>query len=147
MMAESTPLTSAERRLALLLRILALVFVGGAAGFLLRPEELIHGLGIPGAYIGLPALATTSTAVESDFWFPLAVANMAAMATCCWFAAGDIRGRRTLVYAVVVSMLVASATAALVFVRWSPAFPFLAVALVALAVALILLRGLHRARA
>jgi hypothetical protein len=146
MMADATPLTSAERRLAWLLRILALLFVGGAVGFLLRPEEMIHHLGVPGTFIGLPSLATTGMAVESDFWFALAVANMAANAACCWLAASNIRVRRALVYPVVVSMLVASGTAALVFVRWAPAFPFLALVLVALPVALILLRALGRAR-
>jgi hypothetical protein len=131
----------------LLLRFFALLFVGGATGFLVRPEEVIHGLGVPGTYIGLPSLSPSSVAVESDFWFALAIANMATDAACCWFAAADVRGRRTLVYPVVVSMLVASGTAALLFVRWSPAFPFLAVVLVALPVALVLLRGLNRARA
>ena len=143
----ATPLTTAERRFAVLLRVAALLFVACAAGFLLRPEEVIHGLGLPGVHIGLPPLATVDLAVESDFWFAFVVANMATNAAGCWLAAGDIRGRRTLVYAVVVSMLVVSGTAALVFVRWSPAFPFLAIALAALPVALILLRGLNRTRA
>lgn len=146
-MAEPTPPTAGERRLALLLRLLALVFVAGGIAFLLRPEEIIHGLGVPSAMIGLPALATTNVAVESDFWFALAVANMATNAACCWIAAGDVRVRRALVYPVVVSMLVATATAALVFIRWAPALPFLVIVIVALPVALILLRALGRARA
>jgi hypothetical protein len=145
-MADATALTSAERRLALLLRLVALLFVAGAVGFLLRPEETILGLDVPGTLIGLPTLATTNVAVGSDFWFALAIANMATNATCCWLAAGDIRLRRVLVYPVVVSMLVSTATAALLFVRWVPAFPFLAVVLVALPVALVLIRGLIRAR-
>ena len=146
-MPDAIPPTSGERRLALLLRLLALLFVVGAAAFLLRPEEIIHGLGIPGPMIGLPSLATTTGAVESDFWFALAVANMVTNAACCWIAAGNVRLRRALVYPVVVSMLVATATAAVVFVRWAPALPFLAIVIVALPVALVLLRALGRARA
>lgn len=145
-MVDATALTSAERRLALLLRLVALLFVAGAVGFLLRPEETIRGLDFPGTLVGLPTLAATGVAVGSDFWFALAVANMATNATCCWLAAGDIRLRRVLVYPVVVSMLVSSATAALLFIRWAPAFPFLAVVLVALPMALVLLRGLSRTR-
>jgi hypothetical protein len=145
-MPDATPPTAGERRLSLLLRLLALLFVAGAAAFLLRPEEIIHGLGIPGPMIGLPALATTSVAVESDFWFAFAVANMATNAACCWIAAGDVRFRRVLVYPVVVSMLVATSTAALVFIRWAPALPFLAIVITALPIALILLRALGRAR-
>lgn len=145
-MPDAIPLTAAERRLSLLLRLLALIFVAGAVAFLVRPEEIIHGLGVPSAMIGLPALATTTGAVESDFWFALAVANMATNAACCWLAAGDVRLRRALVYPVVVSMLVATATAALVFIRWAPALPFLAIVIVALPIALVLLRGLGRTR-
>src|SRR5919198_375247 len=60
--------------------------------------------------------------------------------------AGDVRGRRALVYPVVVSKLTSSGTGLLLFVQWAHALPLLAIALVDLPIAVILLRALGRAR-
>jgi hypothetical protein len=143
--AESSALTRGERSLARWLRLFALLFLAGAAGFLLRPDDTVRDLDRVGALVGLPTLAAGRLPVASDFWLPLAIANMATIAACSWLAAADVRGRRALVYPVVVSKLASSATGILLFVRWCPAFPFLTVALVDLPIAVILLTKLRGA--
>ncbi|HYR96953.1 MAG TPA: hypothetical protein VEM57_09455 [Candidatus Binatus sp.] len=145
--AEAAPLTRAERKLAWLLRLFAVLFAIGAVGFLVRPDETVTDLDRLGALVGLPTLQRTAVAGVSDFWLPLAIANMATIAACAWLAAGDVRRRRALVYPIVVSKLASSATGVLLFVRWSPAFPFLAVALVDLPIAVILVSALRAAPA
>ena len=144
---EAAPLTRAERKLAWLLRFFAVLFAIGAVGFLVRPDETVTDLDRVGALVGLPILQQTAVAGVSDFWLPLAIANMATIAACAWLAAGDVRRRRALVYPIVVSKLASSATGVLLFVRWSPAFPFLAVALVDLPIAVILVSALRAAPA
>jgi hypothetical protein len=146
LIAETAPLGQGERRLALVLRLFALLFAVGAVAFLLQPEETVGNLNLPGALIGLPPLLPADRAVSSDFWFALAIANMATIAACSWLAAGDVRRRRVLVYPVVVSKLVSSGTALLLFVRWAHTFPFLATALVDLPIAIILIVALRGAR-
>src|SRR5882672_6260340 len=145
--AEAAPLTRAERKLAWLLRLFAVLFAIGAVGFLVRPDETVTDLDRLGALVGLPTLQRTAVAGVSDFWLPLAIANMATIAACAWLAAGDVRRRRALVYPIVVSKLASSATGGLLFVRWSAAFPFLAVALVDLPIAVILVSALRAAPA
>jgi len=145
--AEAAPLTRAERKLAWLLRLFAVLFAIGAVGFLVRPDETVTDLDRLGALVGLPTLQRTAVAGVSDFWLPLAIANMATIAACAWLAAGDVRRRRALVYPIVVSKLASSATGVLLFVRWSAAFPFLAVALVDLPIAVILVSALRAAPA
>ncbi len=144
--AEAAPRTSGERRLAWLLRILALLFAMGAVGFLLRPDETVRYLDWAGVLVGLPPLPPSRVAVASDFWFALAIANMATIAGCAWLAAGDVRGRRVLVYPIVVSKIASSATSIVLFVRWSHSLPFLTIALVDLPIAFLLLAALRRAR-
>ena len=146
-MPDASPLTAPERALARWLRLFAVLFALGTVGFLLRPDDTVRDLDRVGALVGLPTLGAGRMPVASDFWLPLAIANMAAIAACSWLAAADVRGRRALVYPVVVSKLASSATGILLFVRWCPAFPFLTVALVDLPIAVILLRVLSRARA
>jgi len=144
---ETQPLTREERRLAWLLRFLGLVFVIGAVGFLLRPDETVADLDRVGALVRLPTLAQTRYPVASDFWLPIAVANLATIATCAFLAAADIRRRRALVHALVVSHLVSGGAGLLLFVRWCTAFPFLATALVDLPIAVILVSALRAAPA
>jgi hypothetical protein len=144
--APSGPRNAGERRLARWLRFFALLFATGAIVFLLRPEETVADLNLPGRLFGLPPLEPGMRPIASDFWFALAIANMATIATCCWLAASDVRRRRVLVYPVVVSKLVSSGTGILLFVRWAPAFPYLAVALVDLPIAVILIAALRGAR-
>src|SRR6266850_415834 len=128
--AEAAPLTRAERKLAWLLRLFAVLFAIGAVGFLVRPDGTVTDLDRVGALVGLPTLHRSAVAGVSDFWLPLAIANMATIAACAWLAAGEVRRRRALVYPIVVSKLASSATGVLLFVRWAFAFPFLATALV-----------------
>jgi len=144
-LTEPGPLSRPERRLAWLLRFFALLFAVGAVAFLLRPDDTVANLDRVGALVRLPTLVSTRMAVVSDFWLPLAVANMATIAACAWFAASDVRRRRALVYPIIVSKLASSATGILLFVRWAHAFPFLAVALVDLPIAMILVSALRRA--
>jgi len=143
--AEAQPFTRAERKLAWLLRLLALAFALGAVGFVLRPDETVTRLDRVGALVGLPTLLRSPSPVVSDFWLPFAVANLATIAVAAWYAAGDVRRRRGLVYPIVASMLVSSATAILLFVRWAPAFSFLAAGLASLAIAIVLVSGLRAA--
>jgi hypothetical protein len=144
-LTEPGPLSRAERRLAWLLRFFALLFAVGAVAFLLRPDDTVANLDRVGALVRLPTLVSTRMAVVSDFWLPLAVANMATIAACAWFAAADVRRRRALVYPIIVSKLASSTAGILLFVRWAHAFPFLAVALVDLPIAMILVSALRRA--
>ena len=143
--AESRTLSRPERKLAWLLRFFGLLFAIGTVGFLLRPDDTVRDLDRVGALVGLPTLAHTAFPVVSDFWLALAVANMATITACSWIAAADIRRHRALVYPIVVSKLASSATGILLFVRWALAFPFLAVALVDLPIAIILVSALRAA--
>src|ERR671937_774248 len=97
---ETPPLTGPERALARWLRLFAVLFALGTLAFLLRPDDTVRNLDRLGALL----------------WLPLAVANMATITTCAWLAAGDVRGRRALVYPVVVSKLTSSGTGLLLFV-------------------------------
>ena len=144
---DAAPLTRAERKLARLLRLFALLFAIGAVGFLVRPDGTVADLDRVGELVGLPTLYGTPVAGLSDFWLPLAIANMATIAACAWLAAGDVRRRRTLVYPIIVSKFASSMTGILLFVRWAPAFPFLAIALVDLPIAIILISALRAAPA
>ena len=143
---ETPPLSGPERALARWLRLFAVLFALGTLAFLLRPDDTVRNLDRLGALLGLPTLPPSRVPVASDFWLALAVANMATITTCAWLAAGDVRGRRALVYPVVVSKLTSSGTGLLLFVQWAHALPLLAIALVDLPIALILLRALGRAR-
>jgi hypothetical protein len=137
------PRTRPERKLAWLLRFFALLFAVGTVTFLLRPDDTVKNLDWVGSVVRLPTLSDPRTAVLSDFWLTLAVANMATITVCCWLAAGDVRRRRTLVYPVIASKLASSATGILLFVRWAMAFPFVAAALVDLPIAIILIAALR----
>jgi hypothetical protein len=143
--AETAPLARAERRLARRLRLLALLFAAGAVGFVLRPDETVTGMDRVGSLVGLPTLMRTAVPVASDFWLPLAVANMAAGAVGAWYAGGDVRRRRPVVYPIVASAVSAAAAAILLFVRWAAAFAFLAAALVNLGIAIVLVSALRAA--
>jgi hypothetical protein len=140
---EARPVTRAERKLAWLLRLFALLCIGGAVVFLVRPDETVRDIDRVGALVRLPTLAQTGYPVVSDFWLAQAVANMIALAACAWLAASDVRRRRALVYPIIVSNLVSSATGILLFVRWSAALPFLAIALIDLPIAVILIAALR----
>ncbi|HJQ74469.1 MAG TPA: hypothetical protein VJ814_06255 [Gaiellaceae bacterium] len=142
--ADARPLTRAERKLAWLLRFFALLFAIGAVGFLVQPDETVQRLDWVGALVGLPTLAQSRYPMASDFWLALAIANMATIAACAWFAAVDIRRRRALVYPIIVSKIASSTTGILLFVRWAHAFPFLTVALVDLPIAMILVSALRK---
>jgi hypothetical protein len=143
---DARPPTRSERKLAWLLRVLGLLFVAAAIGFLLRPDGTVVGLDRVGALAGLPMLTATSRPMASDFWLSFAVANMATLAACAWLAAGDVRRRRPLVHVIVVSALALAGTAALLFVRWAHAFSFLAAALVGLTIAIVLISALRDPR-
>ena len=143
--ADGRGLTRAERRLGWLLRLLALLFALGAVGFVLTPDETVARVDRVGALIGLPTLVRTGAPVVSDFWLPLAIGNMASMAVAAWYAAGDVRRRRSLVHVIVTSALASAATAVLLFVRWAAAFSFVAAALVNLAVAIVVVSALRAA--
>jgi len=138
--------TGGERRLAWTLRVFALLFGIGTVGFLLRPDQTVADLDRFGIAIGLPGLPPSGVPVASDFWLALAVANMATITACSWLAAADVRGRRALVYPIVVSKFASSGTGVLLFLRWAHALPFLVIALVDLPIALILIAALRRAR-
>jgi hypothetical protein len=144
--ASSTTSLRAERRLGWLLRAYGLVFAAAAVLFLLRPDATVVDVDRLGALLRLPTLPPSPGAVASDFWHPLAVADMAALTACCWLAAGNVRVRRALAWPVVVALLAAAATAALLFVRWTHALPFLLLAVVSLLLAGLLVRALRRAR-
>lgn len=139
-------LSGAERRLAWLLRLYALLFAAGAVGSLLRPDATVEDIDRVGALLGWPPLPASQVPVASDIWLALAVANMATVSTCSLLAAGDVRARRVCAYPVVVSLVAAAASGLLLFVRWTPAIPFLAITLVALAFAILLVRALRGAR-
>jgi hypothetical protein len=143
--AEPRALSRPERKLAWWLRFFALLFAIGMVGFLVRPDDTVKDLDRVGALVGLPTLARSAVPMVSDFWLALAIANMATITTCAWLAAGDIRRRRALVYPIIVSKFVSSATGLLLFVRWTLAFPFLATALVDLPIAFILISALRAA--
>ena len=140
---DARPPTRAERRLAWLLRVLALLFAAGAIGFLVRPDNTVTALDRIGALAGLPTLADARLPVVSDFWLAFAVADMATLATCAWLAAADVRRRRSLVHAIVVSKLTATMAAVLLFVRWAHVVPFLAIAVVEMAVAIVVVSALR----
>jgi hypothetical protein len=143
--AEAAPLTRAERKLARVLRSFAVLFALVAVGLVLRPDEAVTQLDRIGAFVGLPLLFRSAVPVVSDFWLPLAIANLISIAVGAWYAAGDVRRRRALVYPIVASTLASSATAVLLFVRWAAAFSFLAAALVNLAIAVMLISALRAA--
>src|SRR2546425_8304695 len=142
---EARALSRPERKLAWLLRLFALLFAIGMVAFLLRPDDTVRDLDRVGALVGLLTLARSAFPMVSDFWLALAIANMATITTCAWLAAADVRRRRALVYPIIVSKLVSSATGILLFVRWALAFPFLATALVDLPIAIILVSALRAA--
>jgi hypothetical protein len=142
---EGAALTRAERKLARVLRVLALLSGIGAVGFLLRPDETVTLLDRIGAVVGLPTLFRSAAPVVSDFWLPLAIGNLAATAVSAWYAAGDVRRRRALVYPMLASTVASAATCVLLFVRWAAAFSFLVAALVNLAIAVTLISGLRAA--
>src|SRR3989442_439795 len=144
---DAASLTAPERALARWLRIFAGLFALGTLAFLLRPDDTVRNLDRVGSLLGFPTLAPSQVPVASDFWLTLAIANMATITVCAWLAAGDVRRRRGLVHAIVASKLASSATGILLFVRWSPTFPFLAAALVDLPIAMILVSGLRAAPA
>jgi hypothetical protein len=144
--SSSTASLRAERRLAWLLRAYGIVFVAAAVLFLLRPDATVVDVDHLGALLRLPTLPPSPAAVASDFWHPLAVADMAALAACCWMAAGDVRRRRVLAWPVVVALLTGAATAAALFARWTAALPFLVLAVVSIVLAVVLVRTLGRAR-
>jgi hypothetical protein len=141
--AEAAPLTRAERKLVRTLRLLALLFAIAAIGFVLRPDETVGALDRIGAVVGLPTLSRSAVPVASDFWLPLAIGNVVAMAAGAWYAAGDVRRRRAVAYPLVASTLGAAATCVLLFVRWAAAFSFLAAALLNLAIAFTLITALR----
>lgn len=148
-MADGLPtpaLTAAERRLAVWLRGFAMLFALGAIGGLLRADELVRNLNGAGGLFRLPVLPVSARPTASDFWFTLAIANLATNAVCAWLASTDVRGRRAFAYPVVVSHLVSAGTALLLVVRWSVAFPIVAILLVDLAIAVILSTTLRAAR-
>jgi len=142
---EARAVTRPERKLAWLLRLYALLCVGGAVAFLLRPDDVVRDIDRLGLLVRLPTLMATGYPVVSDFWLAMAIGNMMTLATCAWIAAGDVRRRRALVYPIIVSKLASSATGILLFVRWAYAFPFLATALVDLPIAIILVSALRGA--
>jgi hypothetical protein len=139
------PLTAAERRLALWLRGLGIVFALGAVGALLRADGLVRNLNAIGRVLRLPVVSVPTGPVASDFWFALAVANLATNAVCAWMASTDVRGRRGFAYPVVISHLVSAGTALLLLVRWSAAFPIVGLFVVDLAVAVIVIGVLRAA--
>jgi hypothetical protein len=139
------PLSGAERRLRVLLRVLAVLFAGAVPGFFLRPAGTVGDLNAVGAFFGLGVLPAAEWSVASDFWLVLAVANMATISACAWLAGADVRGRRALVYPIVVSKLTSSAAGLLLFLGRAPAFPYLAATLVDLPIALALLVALRAA--
>lgn len=137
------PLSAAEERLRGLLRLFAAVFAVGALAFFVRPQGTVADLDRVGVAIGLASLPVSAGPAGSDFWLVLAVANMATIAACCGLAAADVRGRRALVYPVVVSKVTSSATGLLLFLGRAHALPFLSATLVDLPIALVLLAALR----
>jgi hypothetical protein len=139
-------LNSAERRLALWLRGLAMLFAIAAIGCLLRADEIVRDLNAVGVVLRLPVLPVSAGPMASDFWFALAVANLATNTVCAWLASTDVRARRAFAYPVVVSHLVSAGTAVLLIVRWSAAFPIVALGVVDLAISAILIATLQAAK-
>ena len=144
---EARAVTRPERKLAWFLRLYALLCFGGAVAFLLRPDDVVRHVDTLGRLVRLPTLMATGYPVVSDFWLAIAIANMMTLATCAWIAAGDVRRRRALVYPIIVSNVVAAAIGILLFVRWSMALPFLAIAIVDLPIAAIFVAALRAAPA
>lgn len=139
-------MTHGERRLVWTLRLLAVVFGTGTLVLLARPEESVQALSGPGRFLGLVPLPESPTPVSSDFWFPHAVAHLATLTVLAWMASEDAPRRRGLVEAIVVSLLVCSGTAWLLFVQWARTLPFLATGVVDLATAVLLLALLRAAK-
>jgi hypothetical protein len=146
-MINAEPLSPSEQRLRTLLRFFAFLFGAGALSFFVRPDGTVADLNRVGVLFGLPPLAPGDSPVDADFWLVLAVANMATIAACCGLAAADVRGRRVLVYPVVVSKLASSIGGLLCFLFRAPAFPYLSALLVDLPIALVLLAALRAAPA
>lgn len=142
----TTALTAAERRLALWLRGLAMLFTLAAIGALLWTDDVVRDLNAVGGLLRLRELPVPAGPMASDFWFALAVANLAGNAVCAWIASTDVRGRRAFAYPVVVSHLVSGGTALLLLVRWAAAFPTIALAVVDLAISAILIGTLQAAK-
>lgn len=138
-------LTPGERRLARILRAFGWIFAFGAVAFFVRPEGTVADIDRIGVALGMASLPPAGMPVGSDFWLILAVANMATIAACCFVAARDVRGLRSLVYPVIVSKLTSSSTGLLLFIFRAHALPFLTAMLVDLPIALILLAALRGA--
>jgi len=141
MSPEPISLTPAEYRLRLWLRVFAVLFGLGTLGFFVRPGGTVADLNRVGGLLGLGVLPVG----EPDFWLVLAVANMATITAAAWLAAADVRGRRVLVYPIVVSKAASSATGLLLFLGSRHAFAHLSATLVDLPIAVILLVALRRA--
>lgn len=139
----SEPLTAAEERLRKLLRFFAALFAAGALVFFVRPGGTVADLNRVGVLLGLAPLVPAEHPVDADFWLVLAVANMATIATCCAFAAADVRRRRGLVYPLIVSKLTSSTCGLLLFLFRTHAFAYLSATLVDLPIALVTLVALR----
>jgi hypothetical protein len=142
-----SPLTRAERRLASLLRLFAVLFAVGAIGFFVRPDGTVGDMNRVGALLGLGILPVTGAPTSSDFWLVLAIANMTTIAACAALAAQDVRGRRVLIYPLLVSKLTSSGTGLVLFLTRGLAFPFLGALLVDLPIAIVLWAALRAADA
>lgn len=140
-----TSLTPGERRLATILGAFGWIFAFGALAFFVRPEGTIADLDRIGVALGLPSLPSADRPIGAEFWLILAVANMATIAACCFLAARDVRGLRSLVYPVIVSKLTSSSAGLLLFAFRAHAFPFLSATLVDFPIAVILLVALRAA--
>ena len=141
--SDSASLTAPERRLRVLLRFFAVLFGLGAITFFAQAGETLANLDRVGTALGLSPLPTRAEYAGADFWLVLAVANMATIAACCWLAAADVRGRRALVYPLVVSKLTSSAAGLALFLVPPHAFAYLSATLVDLPIALVTLAALH----
>lgn len=143
--ADPVPLSVAERRLAGLLRFFAVLFLGGAVTFFVRPNGTLADLNRAGVAVGFASLPPRSEPAAAEFWLALGVANMATIAACCWLAAGDVRRRRALVYPVIVSKLTSSTAGAILFASRVHALAYLSATLVDLPIAVVLIAGLRAA--
>ena len=142
-MPSSPPLPTGEARLRALLRFFAGLFGVGALVFFFRPAGTVDDLNRVGTLLGLTPLVPAEHPVDADFWLVLAVANMATIAACCALAAADVRGRRALVYPLVVSKLTSSTCGLLLFFFRAHALAYLSATLVDLPIALVTLAALR----
>ena len=101
------PLAPAERRLRLLLRGYAALFLVAAALYVTLPEQALRIANALSAAL-TPSLPPIPISVEK-FWLALAFSMLVTIAALCWMAQKDIRANRGFVVPVLISKAASTA--------------------------------------